>query len=378
VTTIEGAEMRISTDLVLQQTNSSSGINGRPVQAVYVDPKENPTQALQLAAQLVDQDKVDVLAGGVTVPECQALEGYAAQTHIVYVPLDGCGGDELTARSCDRYTLRVFNAGGQLLRTLTTSLVQLYGKRGGIIYADYAIGQFVYAQTRAILQSLGGDYVAEIAVPFGESNVTPYVTRIPTDGSIDFLEVIETGTDLALVMSVVQQFGINQKVPIFAALGKDAFGGLYPDAMNGALTSGSRHASVDTSSNPDDAAFEPAWKQMAHQDAEVTGPLGGPDNATPRHTNAYNAYISMNALKLAMRSAGFSGIADTDKLISAFESLNMPQGPDFPDGPVLMNKADHQGRTTQYLLQIDGQQEHVVRTFLPDQVPTTGTCQIAS
>jgi ABC-type branched-subunit amino acid transport system substrate-binding protein len=138
VTTIEGAEMRIGTDLVVHQINSSGGINGRPVQALLVDPKDNPTEAVQLAEQLTEQDGVDVLAGGVTVPECQALQNYAAKAHILYLPLDGCGGDQFTAETCDRYTFRVFNAGGQSLRTLTTSLVQMYGKRAGIVYADYA------------------------------------------------------------------------------------------------------------------------------------------------------------------------------------------------------------------------------------------------
>src|ERR1051326_6645767 len=35
---IEGALMRISTELVVQQTNSSGGINGHPLQVTYVDP----------------------------------------------------------------------------------------------------------------------------------------------------------------------------------------------------------------------------------------------------------------------------------------------------------------------------------------------------
>src|SRR3954452_10121671 len=36
---IEGALMRISTDLVVQRTNASGGINGHPLKVVYVDPK---------------------------------------------------------------------------------------------------------------------------------------------------------------------------------------------------------------------------------------------------------------------------------------------------------------------------------------------------
>ena len=41
---IEGALMRISTDLVVQRTNASGGINGHPVQVTYVDPKGDATR----------------------------------------------------------------------------------------------------------------------------------------------------------------------------------------------------------------------------------------------------------------------------------------------------------------------------------------------
>ena len=74
------------------------------------------------------------------------------------------------------------------------------------------------------------------------------------------------------------------------------------------------------------------------QDADIAGPLGGVDHVTPGNNNGYNAYLSMKALVLAMRKANFTGKADTDKLVAAFETLNVPQGPDFPGGPVIMNQ----------------------------------------
>jgi hypothetical protein len=63
-------------------------------------------------------------------------------------------------------------------------------------------------------------------------------------------------------------------------------------------------------------------------------------------------------------------------LISAFETLTVKQGPDFPDGDLIMNKDDHQGRTTYYLLKINGQKEEVVQTFPADQLPLVGDCKI--
>src|SRR5207302_6531230 len=115
----------------------------------------------------------------------------------------------------------------------------------------------------------------QIAVPLGEANVTPYVSRIPTDGSIQVLQVSETGSDLARVMSVIQQFGINQKVAIVTALGKESFAGVYPDPLNGAIITGTR-PSDGLPGNADDANYMQEWLSIARgKDADIVGPLGG-------------------------------------------------------------------------------------------------------
>ena len=105
---IEGALMRISTELAIQQANATGGINGRPLQAVYVDPKGDATQALQLATQLAQQDNVDVLAGGIFSPECLGVQGLAERLGLVYLPLNGCASQDFTSKSCSRYTFRVY------------------------------------------------------------------------------------------------------------------------------------------------------------------------------------------------------------------------------------------------------------------------------
>ena len=129
--------------------------------------------------------------------------------------------------------------------------------------------------------------------------------------------------------------------------------------------------------NADDAKYMADWLAVAKgQDADFLGPLGGADHVTPGSTNGYNAYLSMMSLVLAMRNAGFTGKADTDKLVSAFETLNVKQGADIPDGDLIMNKDDHQGRTNYYLLQVNGQKEDVVQTFPANELPMIGDCKI--
>ncbi len=373
---IEGALMRISTDLVVQRTNASGGINGHPLQVVYVDPKGDATQALNLATQLAQQDNVDVLAGGLFSPECLGVSGLAAQLKMVYISTNGCASDVLTTKQCDRYTFRVYPVGRQTGDPVVKFEVSNFGTKWGIIYADYALGQSTLATTQAALQANGAELPVQIAIPLGEANVTPYVTKVPTDGTIKVLQVSETGSDLARVMSVIQQFGINQKVAIVLNLGKESFAGVYPDALNGAVIAGTR-PSDGIPGNADDAKYMQDWLAIAKgQDADFTGPLGGADHVTPGNNNGYNAYMSMTALVQAMRKGGFTGKADTDKLIAAFETLTIKQGPDFPDGDLIMNKDDHQGRVTYYVLKVNGQKEEVAQMFPADQLPLIGSCKI--
>ena len=259
---IEGALMRVSTDLVVQRTNSSGGINGHPLQVTYVDPKGDATQALNLATQLAQQDNVDVLAGGLFSPECLGVSGLAAKLQMVYISTNGCASDVLTSKQCDKYTFRVYPVGRQTGDPTVKFEVTTFGPKWGIIYPDYALGQSTLATTQAALQANGADLPVQIAVPLGEANVTPYVTKVPTDGSIQVLQVSETGSDLARVMSVIQQFGINSKVAIVTALGKESFAGVYPDALNGAIITGTR-PSDGIPGNADDAKYMQEWLAIA-------------------------------------------------------------------------------------------------------------------
>src|SRR5437868_7793806 len=65
ITAVEGAEMRVNTDLAVAEINASGGIHGHRLQVSYVDPKAQPDEAITLAQQLVQQQSVDVLVGGV-------------------------------------------------------------------------------------------------------------------------------------------------------------------------------------------------------------------------------------------------------------------------------------------------------------------------
>src|SRR5258708_21993215 len=89
------AGMHLGTDLAVEQINAAGGINGHPLQVTYVDPQSDPSQARQLATQLVQTDKVDVLMGAVLSSECLVVQQLVAKLQVVYLPTLGCAAEEL-------------------------------------------------------------------------------------------------------------------------------------------------------------------------------------------------------------------------------------------------------------------------------------------
>src|SRR6266567_1412915 len=372
---VTGAATRIATDMVVDQVNNSGGINGHKLEVVYADGKGDPQLAITLATQLVQQDHADVLIGAASSAACLGLQGLAPKLGIVYMPTNGCANEQFSVQSCNKCSFRIDPVGKQQIEPAADYLLKNFGKRWAIMYSDYAYGQSQEAAFRSALQKGGGTVAISILVPLGEPNVTPYITKIPTDGSIDGVILGAEPQGLARMAAGITQFAINKKLTIAGAGTREQLGGVYPDALNGAIGVPTVHISDPLPDNKDDQAFEAAFKAQLAKSGQLAEAFGGASKGVPGQ-NGYAAYIAVTALKRAMIDAKFTGKADTQKLISSLENLNVPQGPDAPDGSILMNKTDHQGRSTTFLYKVNGQKDEVITTIPTDKIGPIGDCKV--
>jgi ABC-type branched-subunit amino acid transport system substrate-binding protein len=371
---VTGASNHIATDMVVAQVNANGGINGHRLEVVYADAKGDPALALSLGTQLVQQDHVDVLIGAAGSPECLGLQQLAPKLQIVYMPTNGCANEQFSAQSCNKYSFRIDPVGKQQAGPAADYLVKTYGKRWVIMYSDYAYGQSQNEAYKAAFAASGGSVLNSIPVPLGQTDVTPYVTKIPTDGTVDGVFLGAEPQGLARMAAGIQQFAVNKKIAIAGVGTREQYGGVYPDALNGSIGTPTVHISDPLPDNKDDQAFEAAFKDAASKAGQLADVFGGASKVVPGQ-NGYAAYIAVTSLKRAMINAKFSGRADTSKLIDALENLNIPQGPDAPDGSIVMNKPDHQGKTTTFLYKINGQKDEVIATVPTDKIPNIGDCK---
>jgi ABC-type branched-subunit amino acid transport system substrate-binding protein len=367
--------MHLGTDLAVQQINAAGGINGHPVQVTYVDPQSDPTQASQMATQLIQSDKVDVLMGAVLSSECLVVQQLVAKLQVVYLPTFGCAAEEFSSQFCNRYSFRLYPVGRQQLAPLVDYIVKTHGTKWAMMYSDYAYGQ---SQLKAYTEELGkrdASIVLPIPVPQNEPNLAPYVTKIPTDGSVNGVIILGLGAgDLTRVSLALGQYGIAPKVQVIGSSGRDVYGGSYPDFLKGAVNV-EQYVTGQPPNNPYGEMYEKGWREIAQRQPDWANIFGGADKALA--FQGYRQYTAMTTLKTAMTAANFNGRKDTDALISALEKVNIPLGPDAPGGGIIMNPADHQGAQTTYVYKVAGpQQEELLATVPADQVPKFNTCHV--
>jgi branched-chain amino acid transport system substrate-binding protein len=88
-------------------------------------------------------------------------------------------------------------------------------------------------------------------------------------------------------------------------------------------------------------------------------------------------YEAINALKLGMQRSGFQGRADTPKLISALEGLEMPEGEDFPQGTKVLRREDHQAILRQFIFEIKDGRHKIVETIPRERASFPPACTFA-
>ncbi|HEY3058517.1 MAG TPA: ABC transporter substrate-binding protein [Chloroflexota bacterium] len=371
-----GAGMHLGTDLAVEQINAAGGINGHPLQVIYVDPQSDPTQAGQMATQLVQTDKVDVLLGAVLSSDCLVVQQLAAKLQIVYMPTFGCAAEEFSTQSCNKYSFRFQPVGRQLIAPLADYITRTYGKNWAMAYSDYAYGQ---SQLKAYTEELAkhdAKITVPIPIPQNEPNLAAYVTKVPTDGSVNGVIINGLGAgDLTRTSLALGQYGLAPKVQVIGNSGRDVYGGSYPDFLTGSVNA-QTYITGQPPGNPYGEAYEKAWRDIATRQPEWSNIFGGPDKAMA--FQGYLQYTAVQALKTGMIAGNFTGRADTDKLIAALETVSIPLGPDAPGGGIVMNKGDHQGAQTVYVYRVAGaQQEELLATVQPDKIPPLGTCKAA-
>jgi branched-chain amino acid transport system substrate-binding protein len=131
---------RNAMQLAVETINAAGGVLGRPLELITRDDGGKPQDAVRLAGELVNDQKVDVLAGAYLSNVGLALSEYAAQNRRIYV-----GGEPLTDAMVwergNRYTFRLRPSTYMQAAILAEEAAKLPAKRWVTVSPNYEFGQ---------------------------------------------------------------------------------------------------------------------------------------------------------------------------------------------------------------------------------------------
>jgi branched-chain amino acid transport system substrate-binding protein len=136
--------------LAAAQINDLGGVLGRKIEVISVDDGGQPDKAVQLATELVEQRKVDLLAGGYLSDVAQAISFYALAKKKLYVAGEALS-DAITWQKGNRYTYRVRPSASMLATMLANGVASLPAKRWTTVAPGNDDGREAVAAFRAAL-----------------------------------------------------------------------------------------------------------------------------------------------------------------------------------------------------------------------------------
>ena len=339
-----GKAARKGMDLALEGAKSNPAFKGVSFKVVERDSAAKVADAVRYARELESREKVDVLMGGLSSAECLALQQFAGEEKLTYIVTSGCWVDDFgDAGRTNRYSFRTTPSNKMRNVAFVSWLTKNVGKRWYVMYSDTAYGQ---SGLKAFKEA-GAEVVGSVGVPFGATDMAAYVGKV--DRNADGVYFVFAGRDATLALQEALSQGLGKKLRLAgmqSLIIPEAFPKL-PEATEGLAYIGSypREASgpLDTPANQ---AFQKAYGSVAAGE-----PVG---------LNAFEAYVATNALLKAIEKSGFRGRADTEKLVTAMETLDVPASAQFPGGALTMRKRDHQGIVPLYIGTVKGGKESVV------------------
>jgi branched-chain amino acid transport system substrate-binding protein len=196
------------------EANNMAG--GRKVEVLVEDDASNPDTALQKARRLVEQTKVDFLAGNLLANTGLAVANYVKGNGVPYfIPV--IAANDLTQRARIKNVIRVGGyAASQFSPPLADWALKQGYKRVAMIAQDYTFGHEQCGGFAQTFTEGGGSVIGQFWHPLNTADFSPYLGQVASLKP-DVVFAMETGADSTRLVQQYASFGLKGKIPLLGA-----------------------------------------------------------------------------------------------------------------------------------------------------------------
>jgi branched-chain amino acid transport system substrate-binding protein len=252
-----GEQMRDGFSLYMEQIASKAG--GREIKVIVQDIGSNQVnRAVQEVGKLIEQDKIDVLAGVVDSGSAYALARLTAKEKIPFI-ISNAGADDLTQRKNTPFILRAnFGSNSTGSHAMGAWAYEQGFRKAATIGADYAAGYESIGGACRTFKAAGGKILQEAWLPVGTQDFKPALAKISPEA--DLIIAFFGGKDAERFMEQYIESGLKDKIPVVGqgALTDELILAKVGKAAEGIVTEWHWSIPMD---NPENKAFVAAFKK---------------------------------------------------------------------------------------------------------------------
>jgi len=289
-------------ELALDQVNAAGGVLGRKLETAFRDDAGKPEDAVRLAGELANAEKVDILAGGFLSNVGLAIADFANQNKRLYVASEPLS-DALVWGRGNRYTFRLRPSTYMQAAMLVEEAAKLPAKRWVTVSPNYEYGQSAVKWFKELLKAAKPD-VEFVAEQF------PALGRIDAGATVQALEAakpdaifnVTFGSDLINFVRQGNTRGLFEGRAVASMLtGEPEYlDPLGAEAPVGWIVTGYPHQDIAT---PEHVKFREAYRARFNDYPRLGSVVG---------------YDTVNAIAAALTKAGTT---DNEKLVDAMKGL---------------------------------------------------------
>lgn len=303
---VYGVPMTSAAKLWQSEVNNNGGLLGRDVEIINPDPQSDNQQYQNLARQLILEDNVDVLMGGITSASREAIRTDIIDENqqLYFYPALYEGG------ICDEYVYMTGPTPTQQLRPLVDYMVEEFGGNVYTLAADYNFGQISALWADRYVQDRGGSIVGEEFIPLSVGDFGSTIDRVES-ADPDWIMSLLVGNNHVSFFSQAESSGLQKPMASTVQVGASyEHKTLSPPNLEGMHSAWNYLEELPTDRNQE---FVDRFYEMFPETQYI-------------NQHAESQYVSCLLYEAAVEEAGTTEQTDVNDVLESGISVEAPQG----------------------------------------------------
>ena len=333
---IYGKPMVIATKLAVDEINDAGGLLGRKIKLIQYDSQSDIALYTKYAQQLVREDKVDVVHGGITSASREAIRQTFKRGNTLYfynVLYEG--------GVCDRNTVVTGTTPAQAVEPIVERAMKQWGNKVYVLAADYNYGQITAKWISYYVGQRKGSVLKTDFFPLDVADFGSTIAKIQQEKPNFVVAALVGGAHMSFFRQWAAS-GMNKKIPLASTtfgVGNEHLA-LSAAEGDGILIAGNYS---QESPLPANKQFLAAW-QKKFGDTKIV------------HEIAVSQYQGIKLWAECVRKAGS---ADREAVLKAIESGAAIEG---PAGKVAIDAKTHHASLDINVMEVKNQKLTILET----------------